>query len=382
MQGLLHTHLSVGRWSAWADLVATIVPLVEDPVSGEPVPGREDSWSLMAEYRVALASHRRDDATAIALLEKLVAVAHRRAVSALATDPARLDEGDRHRIRASVALHELGRHRTDAGDPACLRTFDEMKAICRRAGLRREAAVAAFNLGEAYMNVAAIRDLGAAEAAFRESLDLHVEDERVDCARCHGQLGNLAFERYQDADRAGADKNTLDKLLQAAIDGHQTALLLLPVNADDDRAVAHNQLGVIFNSSRSFDPAISHYRQAVHHFEASGNAYRSAVDDVKGQAASGSNREGERTEAGRRGGAARSSVEGPVMGRERRGCVVRPWPLANWKREEPVDEAEPFKQRPNIGSRVTREGHARFWERPEVKFLRATRHDEPSQRKS
>src|SRR5262249_36548617 len=29
-------------------------------------------------------------------------------------------------------------------------------------------------------------------------------------------------------------------------------------------------------------------------------------------------------------------------------------------------------QRPNIGSRVTREGHARFWERLEVKFLRAT----------
>ena len=65
--------------------------------------------------------------------------------------------------------------------------------------------------------------------------------------------------------------------------------------------------------------------------------------DVKGQAASGSNREGESTEAERRGGAARSSVEGPVMGLERRGCVVRPWPLANWKREEPVDEAKPFK---------------------------------------
>ena len=99
------------------------------------------------------------------------------------------------------------------------------------------------------------------------------------------------------------------------------------------------------------------------------------ADGVKGQAASGSNREGESTEAGRRGGAARSSVEGPVMGLERRGCVVPPWPLANWKREEPVDEAKPFKmQRLNIGSRVTREGHARFWERPGVRFLRATRH--------
>src|ERR1700736_2365156 len=65
--------------------------------------------------------------------------------------------------------------------------------------------------------------------------------------------------------------------------------------------------------------------------------------DVKGQATSGSNREGESTEAERRGGAARSSEEGLVMGPERRGCVVQPWPLANWKREEPVDEAKPFK---------------------------------------
>ena len=63
------------------------------------------------------------------------------------------------------------------------------------------------------------------------------------------------------------------------------------------------------------------------------------------------------------------------MGLERRGCVVRPWPLANREREEPLDEAKPFKmQRLNIGSRVTREGHARFWERPEEFYLRASRH--------
>ena len=67
------------------------------------------------------------------------------------------------------------------------------------------------------------------------------------------------------------------------------------------------------------------------------------ADGVKGEAASGSNREGESTEAERRGGAAHSSEEGPVMGPERRGCVVQPWPSANWKREEPVDKAKPFK---------------------------------------
>ena len=67
------------------------------------------------------------------------------------------------------------------------------------------------------------------------------------------------------------------------------------------------------------------------------------ADGVKGEAASGSNRKGESTEAERRGGAAHSSEEGPVMGPERRGCVVQPWPSANWKRDEPVDKAKPFK---------------------------------------
>ena len=51
--------------------------------------------------------------------------------------------------------------------------------------------------------------------------------------------------------------------------------------------------------------------------------------DAKGKAASGSNREGESTEAECRGGAARRSDEGPVMGLEREGCVVQPRPSAN-----------------------------------------------------
>src|SRR6478752_9686048 len=37
------------------------------------------------------------------------------------------------------------------------------------------------------------------------------------------------------------------------------------------------------------------------------------------------------------------------------------------------------RQRPNIGSRMNREVHVRFWERPEVKALRATRHFRPIQ---
>src|ERR1700731_2508720 len=66
------------------------------------------------------------------------------------------------------------------------------------------------------------------------------------------------------------------------------------------------------------------------------------ADGVKRQATSGSNREGESTDAEHRDGAVRSSDEGPVMGLERRGCVVQPRPQANWQREEPVDKVKPF----------------------------------------
>src|SRR3981081_1316150 len=55
-----------------------------------------------------------------------------------------------------------------------------------------------------------------------------------------------------------------------------------------------------------------------------------SMGGVKGQATSGDNREGESTDTQGRDGAARSSIEGPVMGLEPRGCVVQPWPWANW----------------------------------------------------
>jgi hypothetical protein len=51
--------------------------------------------------------------------------------------------------------------------------------------------------------------------------------------------------------------------------------------------------------------------------------------DAKGEIASGSNREDQSTDAGHRDGAVRSRDEGPVMGLDRRGCVVQPRPWAN-----------------------------------------------------
>ena len=57
--------------------------------------------------------------------------------------------------------------------------------------------------------------------------------------------------------------------------------------------------------------------------------------DAKGEVRVGGPHKDESTDAERRGGAVRSRDEGPVMGLDRRGCVVQPRLRANWQQEEP-----------------------------------------------
>jgi len=96
----------------------------------------------------------------------------------------------------------------------------------------------------------------------------------------------------------------------------------------------------------------------------------------EGRSSSGENREGQSTDAGHRGRVARSRVEGPVIGPDRRGCIVQPKSTANRQRDEHRAQArssDDFGRRLNIGSRMKRELHVRIWERLGVKFPWANR---------
>ena len=83
--------------------------------------------------------------------------------------------------------------------------------------------------------------------------------------------------------------------------------------------------------------------------------------------------EDESTDARHRGGTARSSEEAPVMGAERRGCVVQgvfmDQPEMGGINE--YHQAKPYYWL-NNGSRMSREVHVRFCEQLGVKFPRLT----------
>ena len=278
MQGLRNIYISANRWAAWAGLVAEILPLVEDPASGEPLVGREEEWSLITEYRVDLAEQQRDTAAVLALLEKTVTVDQHRAALALAAEPATLDDEQRNRIRSlGVSLQRLARALTETDDSACVTILKEAKALFERLGWRREAAVIAFNLGNAYKDVTDIRDLDTADAAYREALALLTKDDHTGRAKCQSQLGSVAWERLNEAGRSGtADPETLRRHFEAALESYNTALTLLPNDAHSDRAPTHNKLGLIFAAIGALDPAAAHYLQAIRHNEARGDAYGTA----------------------------------------------------------------------------------------------------------
>src|SRR6187431_3746521 len=69
----------------------------------------------------------------------------------------------------------------------------------------------------------------------------------------------------------------------------------------------------------------------------------------KGRRPSGQNRKDQSTDAEHRGGAVRSRVEGPVMGLDRRDCVVQPRPRANWEQEELCGQGKAVRH-PEAGS--------------------------------
>ena len=85
MQGLSSLYEATERRAAWRRLVADVVPEFIDPATGGPLPGREEQWSLVTEYRVGLAGEERNWAEAARLQRARVDWNRQRAEPALMT---------------------------------------------------------------------------------------------------------------------------------------------------------------------------------------------------------------------------------------------------------------------------------------------------------
>ena len=204
MQGLRTLYQYQGRTAEWARLVEEIRPEY-CTYDNQPISGREDGYELVMGYRVNLAQrHERDLAKAASLQEKLIEL-HRQQTAILLAPPADapLDDEQRNRLQTlSVSVFTSGQILGEQGDAACLKQYQESLAIDRRIGHKAGQAVDEYNLGHAYMELPAIRDLDAAEAAYRRSLDLRNPTDALGRSKCIKQIGMVHYERFKEGTNA------------------------------------------------------------------------------------------------------------------------------------------------------------------------------------
>jgi len=274
MQGLRVLYDHTGRRAEWARLVEEIVPDFVDPTSDGPLPGREEQWGFVTGYRVRLARQARQWAEAERLQRVCVDWNRERATPALAAPPEALDDAPRNAIRTlAVSLEQLGSILREQDKPECVAAYEQAIPLCQRIGDRPEEAILAFNLGHAYMDLPAIRDLAQAERWYRRDLELEDPRDHLGRAKTLGQLGLVARERFKEVREANKPEEELLRHLNAAAGFYHQALDLLPPNAVDDLAVTHGQLGNIYQDAGDLNRALPHYREAIRYDEAGSNMY-------------------------------------------------------------------------------------------------------------
>ncbi len=269
MQGLRCLYEYRGQWGQWARLVSEIVADYCDQDDG-PIPDRSDGYPFVMDYRVRLAQrHEHDMVKAAELQEKVIAQDRLHASGALAVPAgALLDDEQRHRLRSlAVGVFILGQIRMEAGNSCCLSEYHLCLDLFRRIGDRQREAITEFNCGHAYLQLSDIRDLDAAEDAYRRSLSLRESGDRLGISACVRQIGSVHHERFREAWARGDLVATLLRHAQAAQGHYICGLGLCPAGAIPDLVPLHTGLGSLYAEVNKLEEAREQYEFCIHYAE-------------------------------------------------------------------------------------------------------------------
>ena len=274
MQGLWVFYAHTGRRADWRNIVQEIVPYFVDPTNQGPLPGKEDAWELVTEYRAELALDSRLWEEAELLLALKVDWDRRRAAAALAKPAETWDSGENHHVRnLTVSLHQLAPVQRERGSLQCLDCFQEVLKLAETLRDSQKAAVCAFNLGQVFENLDPIRDLSLARQWYRRSLELFAKGDRLGRGKCLAHLGSLAYNEFLDAVDGNHSDHRCRRHLSEAAAYYYQALDTFPTSAFHDLAVTHYQLGMVCGLAGQIETALNHDREAIRYFERQGGRF-------------------------------------------------------------------------------------------------------------
>ncbi|OUC16092.1 MAG: hypothetical protein B0A82_03700 [Alkalinema sp. CACIAM 70d] len=296
MSGLrtLYNH----RWQIqeFSRLVEDLASDFVDSTTNGSLPGYEREWDFITEQRVWIACRSRKWLEAEQLQLILLNWRRKRAAYAFTVSSKRLEDTEHLAIQAlAVSLNYLGEIQRELGQPSCIEAYKESITLSERIGERTLTATTLLNLGHAYKDILTIRDLEQAEKCYQRGLELCEKHDQLLRSKLTGQLGKVAFERFQDSlvtaqvaetssgylrfrdtqANPQAIKESFNYFRQAARFLYES-LNLLPLDAVRELAVIHTSLVGLHGFIKNIDQAVFHSREAIRYYEVIGESYSTA----------------------------------------------------------------------------------------------------------
>lgn len=256
LQGLEMLYRFHGRHADWKRVVGRVTPLFMTD-SEQPIQEPNQGWSLLSGYNSNIAREERRWGDAERLIADRLRLAEAKAKPLLKLGGRLTDEQRDHVHNYVNALHDLAEIKRLQSDPACFEPYRSALNLAERYSTSTFAAGLASNLGHAYQELT--HDLDAAEAAYDRALELTPTHDTRMRAVCLGALAGVALKRYSRMPPLPAYRRFLDRARALS----EQSLQMLPADGVSDRAVIHNQLGLIYEHLEEYDKSLEHYGTAV-----------------------------------------------------------------------------------------------------------------------
>jgi tetratricopeptide (TPR) repeat protein len=270
LQGLFALYFHKGSMARWAELFSSVLPdFVDD--HRRPLPGREKWWAFIMDHEWRMIFESGDLVQAEALARSILDWETANSVKIDQTHPDRFSSSEVQQLRfLAIATSRLADVLREANNPACVSMNEEAIRIYRAIGDGVSESIRLFNLGHAFKNVPALRDLTKAADYYAAAYESYPEYDALARAQCLAQLGSVSLELLGDSLQNGAVQAVVSNHLDRAINYYETALQIEPADAIANLARTHNQLGVAYQYSRTEQSkALEHFKKAIHYFNES-----------------------------------------------------------------------------------------------------------------
>jgi tetratricopeptide (TPR) repeat protein len=176
-----------------------------------------------------------------------------------------------------VSVETLGHILRQQGNSECVQHYEEAIHWVQRIKDPAAEATIHFNLGHAYKDIPAIRNLDSAEAAYQRSRALFDPNDALAHALAIKQIGMVQHERFNESRQRNEPAETVVKHSQAAGDHYHQALVLCPPTALTELGPIHNELGSLYDALGQTEAAREHYEKATQYFEQTRDRYHAGA---------------------------------------------------------------------------------------------------------